>query len=99
MDETVNSDGAGVLVASPNGHNLMSIIHFLVQVTNNDAEYEALITGLKFAVEMKVNCLAVYCDSILVVYQLRGNCQARGPRTESYMRCAQELIQRFKKSE
>lgn len=64
----------------------------MFQVVNNDAKYEALIIGLKLPVEMKVKCLTVHCDSILVMYQVRGNYQARGPRTESYMRCAQELI-------
>lgn len=70
----------------------MSAIDFLFQAINNDIKYEALIADLKLAVEMKVKCLVVHYDSELVVSHVRGNYQAQGPRTESYMRCAQELM-------
>lgn len=72
VDETVNNEGAGagIVRVSPEGHNLMSAIHFLFQATNNDVEYETLIDGLKLAVERKVKCLVVYCDLKLVVSQV-----------------------------
>lgn len=90
MDRVVDNEGVGacIVLVSPEGRSLMSAIHFLFQDTNNDAEYEALIAGLKLAIEMKVKYLVVHCDSELVVIQVRRNYQARGPRTESYMRCA-----------
>ncbi|XP_074336598.1 uncharacterized protein LOC141673755 [Apium graveolens] len=68
----------------------------LFYATNNDAEYEALINGLKIALEMGVRKLIARSDSELVVNQVNGGFQARGPRTELYLRCTQRLIGMFK---
>lgn len=45
---------------------------------------------------MKVENLTVFSDSMLVVGNIRSGFQARGPRTDLYMRYTQELISRFK---
>ncbi|XP_074336646.1 uncharacterized protein LOC141673810 [Apium graveolens] len=73
-----------------------SAIHFKFYATNNDAEYEALINGLKIALEMGVRNLITRSDSELVVNQVNGGFQARGPRTELYLRCTKRLIGMFK---
>ncbi|XP_074328029.1 uncharacterized protein LOC141665942 [Apium graveolens] len=54
VDGAVNNNEAGVeiILVTPEGHRLMSVIHFKFYVTNNDAEYEALINGLKIALEV-----------------------------------------------
>ncbi|XP_074358381.1 uncharacterized protein LOC141697749 [Apium graveolens] len=98
VDGAVNSKGAGagVVLLSPEGHRLQSAIHFDFYVTNNDAEYEALIAGLKLALEMKVENLNNYSDSVLVVWHIRGGFQDRGPRIDLYIRYSQELMKKFK---
>ncbi|XP_074326867.1 uncharacterized protein LOC141664812 [Apium graveolens] len=98
VDGAVNNGGAGVgrVLVSPEGHHLMSAIHFKFYATNNDAEYEALINGLKIALEMRVRNLIARSDSELVVNQVNGGFQARGPRTELYLRYTQHLIGMFK---
>ncbi|XP_074373606.1 uncharacterized protein LOC141713947 [Apium graveolens] len=98
VDGAVNHGGAGagIVLVSPEGHHLMSAIHFKFYATNNDAEYEALINGLKIALEMGVRNLIARSDSELVVNQVNGGFQARGPRTELYLRCTQRLIGMFK---
>ncbi|XP_074355974.1 uncharacterized protein LOC141695641 [Apium graveolens] len=95
LAEPSSGSGAGIVLVTPEGHRLMSVIHFKFYVTNNDAEYEALINGLKLALEVGVMNLIVRSDSELVVNQVNGGFQARGPRTELYMRCAQLLLERF----
>ncbi|XP_074343050.1 uncharacterized protein LOC141705215 [Apium graveolens] len=97
VDGAVNSNGsgAGIVLIIPEGHRLMSAIHFKFYVTNNDAEYEALINGLKLALEVGVVNLIVRSDSELVVNQVNGGFQARGPQTELYMRYAQRLLETF----
>ncbi|XP_074350150.1 uncharacterized protein LOC141689690 [Apium graveolens] len=89
VDEAVNNGGAGagIVLVSPKGHHLMSVIHFKFYATNNNAEYEALINGLKIALEMGVRNLIAKSDSELVVNQVNGGFQARGPQTKSYLRC------------
>ncbi|XP_074351551.1 uncharacterized protein LOC141690671 [Apium graveolens] len=74
VDEDVNNNGAGVkiVLVTPEGHHLMSTIHFKFYVTNNDAEYEALINGLKIALEVGVVNLIAWSDSELVINQVNG---------------------------
>ncbi|XP_074327395.1 uncharacterized protein LOC141665314 [Apium graveolens] len=91
-----NGTGSGIVLVSPEGHKLQSSIHFGFKATNNDAKYEALIAGLKLALEMKVENLNMFSDSMLVVGHIKGGFQARGPRTDLYMRHAQELMGKFK---
>ncbi|XP_074327736.1 uncharacterized protein LOC141665647 [Apium graveolens] len=69
VDGAVNNGGAGtgLVLVSPEGHHLMSAIHFKFYATNNDVEYEALINGLKIALEMGVRNLIARSDSELVV--------------------------------
>ncbi|XP_074323957.1 uncharacterized protein LOC141660874 [Apium graveolens] len=71
VDGAVNNGGAGagIVLVSPEGHHLMSAIHFKFYATNNDAEYEALINGLKISLEMGVRNLIARSDSELVVNQ------------------------------
>lgn len=37
-----------IVLVSHEGHRLQSAIHFVFEVTNNDAEYEAIFTGLNY---------------------------------------------------
>ncbi|XP_074374837.1 uncharacterized protein LOC141715479 [Apium graveolens] len=97
IDEAVNSNraGVGIIPITPKGHSLMSSIHFKFHVTNNDAKYEALINGLKMTLEVGVVNLIARSDSELVINQVNGGFQARGPRTELYMRYVQCLLKEF----
>ena len=40
--------------------------------TNNIAEYEACVMGIRAAIELKVKHLNVYGDSALVIHQVKG---------------------------
>ncbi|XP_017239882.1 uncharacterized protein LOC108212672 [Daucus carota subsp. sativus] len=96
-DGAVNNDGAGagIVLVSPEGHRLLNAIHFTFQLSNNDAEYEALVGGLKLALEMKVRRLVVKLDSMLVVEHIKGGYQAKGPKTAMYLKCVQRLLDQF----
>ncbi|XP_074377077.1 uncharacterized protein LOC141718598 [Apium graveolens] len=67
VDGDVNNSGAGaeIFLVTLEGYHLMSAIHFQFYVTNNDAEYEALINGLKIALEVGVVNLIAQSDSEL----------------------------------
>ncbi|XP_074373732.1 uncharacterized protein LOC141714091 [Apium graveolens] len=74
VDGAVNNGEAraGIILLSPEGHHLMSAVHFKFYATNNDMEYEALINGLKITLEMGVQNLIAKSDSKLVVNQVNG---------------------------
>ncbi|XP_074377316.1 uncharacterized protein LOC141718835 [Apium graveolens] len=67
VDGAVNNNGAGagIVLITLKGHRLMSVIHFKFYVTNNDVKYEALINGLKIALEVGVINLIARSDSEL----------------------------------
>ncbi|XP_074352696.1 uncharacterized protein LOC141691843 [Apium graveolens] len=97
VDGASNGDGAGagIELISPETHKIRRMTNLAFHATNNNAEYEALINGLKLALEMKVENLNVFSDSMIVVYQINGGYQVKGPRTELYLKCAQRILAKF----
>ena len=69
FDESVMvpGSGAGVILISPNGSKLRYRIRLHFLASNNAAEYEALINGLRIAIELDATRLYVRGDSELVV--------------------------------
>jgi hypothetical protein len=57
-------------------------LHFVV--SNNVAEYEALVSGLRIAIELGVRCLNVQGDSQLVIDQVMKNSSCHDARMEEY---------------
>ena len=53
--------------------------------TNNEAEYEALLSGLWMARELGIMQLIVHCDSQLVANQLTGEYTTRDDRMAAYV--------------
>ena len=47
--------------------------HLESEWTNNDVEYEALIQGLKKAIDLNVKCIEVFGDSQVVIKQVRNS--------------------------
>ena len=72
-----------------------STLRFDFQASNNEAEYEALIAGLKLAKEMKVESLKIYSDSQLIVYQVTNEYQVRGEKMVAYLQKAKDLLSAF----
>ena len=67
---TIDGAGAGVLFVSPSKEQLRYVLRIYFPTSNNAAEYEACLHGLRIAVELGVKCLYVYGDSALVINQL-----------------------------
>lgn len=64
--------GAGFVLEDDTGAIVRRGGRFLGAVTNNQAEYEALIWGLETAIDQGVSRLRVCADSELVVHQMNG---------------------------
>ena len=64
--------GAGGVILDGEGRVLEDFALFLGTATNNEAEYRALIEGLRRAAALKPTRLVVRMDSLLVVKQMRG---------------------------
>ena len=64
--------GAGILLVSPRGVTFKYVIPIEFYITNNQAEYEALLRGLRILVEIKATAIEVFGDPELVIDQLTG---------------------------
>jgi len=62
--------GAGVILEGPNGLLIEQALKFTFKASNNQAKYEALITGMLLAKELGAQCLLVKSDSLLVTEQV-----------------------------
>jgi ribonuclease HI len=69
FDGSLNIDGvgAGVLFISPNKDELRYILRLHFPASNNTAEYEACLHGIRIVVELGVKRLYVYGDLALVI--------------------------------
>ncbi|KAL5543941.1 hypothetical protein UlMin_007725 [Ulmus minor] len=92
---TENSSEAGIICVSPDGVKLSCAVHFRFKATNNQAEYEALLTSLRLAKEVSARHLVVYSDSQLVVSQVNSEFQAKGEKMASYLEKVKEVLNQF----
>ena len=83
---------AGVVLITPEGRSIYYALRLEFAATNNDSEYEALIAGQKLAKELGVKTLDIYCDSKIVVCQVREEFTAKGPRLITYLKKVKELL-------
>nr|GEV24737.1 reverse transcriptase domain-containing protein [Tanacetum cinerariifolium] len=73
----VDGSGAGLILISPEGTEFTYALSFQFIASNNEAEYEALITGPRIAVQMGVRNVHVSVDSKLVENQVLGTYVAK----------------------
>ncbi|MES7295862.1 reverse transcriptase-like protein [Cutibacterium acnes] len=72
--------GIGIRLISPTGEILEQSFKLGFTASNNTAEYEALLAGLRLAREIGVRHLLAHCDSMLVANQIDPYRSARkGP--------------------
>ena len=91
----INGASAGILFITPTKDKLRYIlwIHFLA--SNNAAEYEACLHGLRIAVELSVKCLMVYGDSTLVINQLNKDWSCSSEKKDAYWAEIRKLEGKF----
>ncbi|KAK5775914.1 hypothetical protein PVK06_043870 [Gossypium arboreum] len=88
-------NGIGAVLISPNGDHYPFTCKLDFDCTNNMAEYEACIMGIRAAVERKIKVLEVYGDSALVIYQLKGEWETRDSKLINYRELVLDLIKVF----
>lgn len=84
--------GAGMIAVDEQGNELWHDSIHLGIMTNNMAEYEALIRTLQRAIADSVDSVTIYTDSLLVANQMRGLYKARNGTMQIYRQKALEMI-------
>jgi ribonuclease HI len=87
--------GAGLLFISPLGKHLRYVICLHFPASNNVAEYEALVNGLRITVELGVRRLDACGDSQLVIDQVMKNSHGRDRKMEAYCDEVRRLEDKF----
>jgi ribonuclease HI len=87
--------GAGVVVKDEEGETVSRIKRYLGPVTNNIAEYQALILGLQEAQRLGSTDIEIYLDAELVVNQITGVYRVRDRRLKALEEEVRRLLGRF----
>ncbi|XP_071708830.1 uncharacterized protein [Rutidosis leptorrhynchoides] len=95
LAETSEGACGGVVLASPSSEEHTYALRFNFEVTNNEAEYEALLAGLNIAHTMNVIKLHAFTYSQIVENQFSGCFDAHDPSMQKYLKLLQELAVRF----
>ena len=98
FDGSVNKLGAGAGVwihNKQNSHVEGRAYRLNFRCTNNMAEYEALLLGLKLVKSLQAIKVSILGDSDLVIQQVKGNFVTNDKRLRSYRSVAAELLKSF----
>jgi ribonuclease HI len=87
--------GAGLLFVSPLGEHMRYAVRLHFPALNNMAEYEALLCGLKIAIEIGVKRLNMREDSQLVFDQVMKNASCHDDKMEAYYKAVRALEDKF----
>ena len=97
VDGASNAMGAevGIVIITPEGIRLEHSFRLGFKASNNEAEYEALLAGLRAVLHLGAKDVESYSNSWLVVYQITGSFEARDPRMKAYLNAAKQIISQF----
>jgi ribonuclease HI len=87
--------GVGVLLISPQGEQLKYILQIFWKVSNNKAEYEALLHGLRLAISLGIKRLLVYDDSAVVINQFNKSWDRNKENMDAYCLEFRKLENKF----
>jgi ribonuclease HI len=89
--------GIGIVLVSPQGATFE--LSFLIEATatNNLAEYQALLKGIRLLQEIRADAVEIFGDSMLVVNQLIGIYECKDDILRVYHEECCRLLKEFKK--
>ncbi|XP_024006459.1 uncharacterized protein LOC112082972 [Eutrema salsugineum] len=96
-DGSSSHKGSGVRIRlkSPEGKVIEQSFRLSFPASNNEAEYETLITGLRFAKGIGAEHIHTYCDSQLVANQFHGEYEAKSDRIDAYLKVLNDTALEF----
>nr|GEV18450.1 reverse transcriptase domain-containing protein [Tanacetum cinerariifolium] len=92
----IDGSRAGIIITNLEGKEFTYALRFKFNTTNNEAEYEALIAGLRIARKMEVQNLQANMDSKLVANQVNGVYVAKDSSMIKYLDKVKNRASTFK---
>ena len=87
--------GIGIVIISPRGANFEFAFPTNPMVTNNQAEYEAVLKGIQLLHEVKAEVIEIFGDSQLIINQLIGIYECKEETLRGYYDECQRLLREF----
>jgi ribonuclease HI len=85
--------GVGIVIISPSKDVIPLSYKLEFETTNNIAEYEALILGLRAAKDMGIEKLVVSGNSELIIHQIRNVYRTKQPKLKQYRNEVWDLME------
>src|SRR5213078_2650470 len=97
FDGSLMIEGAGacIMLISPTGERLKYVLQIYFPASNNAAEYEALLHGLRTAISLGIRRLAICGDSELVVNQVQKEYSCTSTKMLAYCQEVRKLEGNF----
>jgi len=86
----------GAVVKDEKQQTLIEVSQYIGKGTNNQAEYKAVIAGLKSAASLKADELVLYLDSELIIRQLSGDYKVKNALLRPLYLETVGLLKKFK---
>ena len=87
--------GCGAVIFDGKGKVVEELSRYLGHSTNNVAEYEGLLMGLRAALELGKKRIRVQSDSQLLVRQLEGTYRVKNEKLKSLFQKAVTILRQF----
>ncbi|XP_076944267.1 uncharacterized protein LOC143614833 [Bidens hawaiensis] len=96
-DGASNDEGAGadLRITNPEGQHFTYAIRLEFKSTNIEAEYEALLAGLRIVKKLGAQHLEAHVDSMLVANQIEGSYDAKVDKMASYLAQVKMIMSTF----
>ncbi|MFH1830133.1 MAG: ribonuclease HI family protein [Pseudomonadota bacterium] len=87
--------GAGAILTDEDGRVIVEVCRYLGEMTNNQAEYRALLLAIEEAKRIGATNVVIFSDSELVVKQIKGDYRVKNegikPLHEKILKLLQEI--------
>ena len=94
FDGSQAKQGAGVGIVFESLYGVKTQLAFIVEkvCSNNQVEYEALVLGLELLLQMGIRNVEIFCDSQLIINQVKGQYKCGSILLAPYLVSAQQLL-------
>ena len=87
--------GTEIVIITSEGIRLEHSFRLGFRAFNNEANYEALLVGLRTVLDMGARDVEIYSDSRLVVSQVQGSFEARDFQMKEYLQVVKQVMGKF----
>ncbi|XP_030933689.1 uncharacterized protein LOC115959443 [Quercus lobata] len=97
VDDASSAVGANarIVIVTLEGIRLEHSFRLRFRASNNEAEYKALLAGLRAIMGIGARDVEVYLDSRLVVNQVQGSFEAQDSRMKAYLQVVKQIMNKF----